>query len=300
MAEALVKAGQHKVTAISREGSQSKLPKGVHVQHVNYNEPSTIVKALRGQDCLIVTMAVSAPQDQQTKLLDSAIEAGVRWILPNEWGIDADKEDLLNDVLRGGKSAAARDHILKSNGSFIGVCTGFWYEWSLCFPAAYGFDLINRRVTFYDDGNTKISTSTWQQVGRAVTSLLSLPEHAEDGKGLGLDQYRNQLLFINSFVVSQREIFESALRVTGTKAEDWEISYQPSEERYQQGKEKLFAGDRTAFAQVLYSRVLYKDGSGNLTLDHTMANEALGLTKEDLDQATKRALERVQELGPNR
>lgn len=48
--------------------------------------------------------------------------------------------------------------------SYIGLSTGFWYEWSLAIPAAYGIDLINHTATLFDEGETKISTSTWPQV----------------------------------------------------------------------------------------------------------------------------------------
>jgi len=48
--------------------------------------------------------------------------------------------------------------------SYIALSTGFWYEWSLAIPAAYGLDFANRSMTFFDEGETKILTSTWPQV----------------------------------------------------------------------------------------------------------------------------------------
>lgn len=48
--------------------------------------------------------------------------------------------------------------------SYISISTGFWYEWSLAMPAAFGIDFANRAVTFFDEGDTKICTSTWPQV----------------------------------------------------------------------------------------------------------------------------------------
>lgn len=47
---------------------------------------------------------------------------------------------------------------------YISLATGFWYEWSLAIPAAYGIDLLNHTATFFDDGDAKITTSTWPQV----------------------------------------------------------------------------------------------------------------------------------------
>lgn len=73
------------VTAITRENSTSKLPEGVRIKHVNYDDLSTIVDALRGQDCFIITLSVTAPRDTQDKLIKAAAEAKVPWVMPNEW-----------------------------------------------------------------------------------------------------------------------------------------------------------------------------------------------------------------------
>lgn len=48
--------------------------------------------------------------------------------------------------------------------SFISVVTGFWYEYTLANPGAYGFDLNNQAVTLFGEGKAKVSTSTWPQV----------------------------------------------------------------------------------------------------------------------------------------
>ena len=48
--------------------------------------------------------------------------------------------------------------------SYLAVVTGFWYEFSLAKPANYGIDFVNRTATLFDEGETKISTSTWPQV----------------------------------------------------------------------------------------------------------------------------------------
>ena len=48
--------------------------------------------------------------------------------------------------------------------SYIAVSTGFWYEWGLAVPVAFGIDFANRTVTLFDEGETKISMSTLPQV----------------------------------------------------------------------------------------------------------------------------------------
>ena len=57
--------------------------------------------------------------------------------------------------------------------SYIAVSTGFWYEWSLAIPAGFGIDFANHTVTLFDEGETKISTSTLAQVHLQIVKQFS-------------------------------------------------------------------------------------------------------------------------------
>lgn len=190
-------------------------------------------------------------------------------------------------------SAALRKAIIElGKCNFISVSTGFWYEWSLAIPSAFGIDLINRTATFFDDGETKITTSTWPQVGRAVAALLSLPIRPEgSNQEACLENFMNKVVYIKSFTVSQKDMLESALRVTGTKESDWTISKEPATERWANGLKEMQEGSRIGFAKMLYTRVFYQDGAGNIDHKGTL-NSLLDLPTEDIDEATKIAIER--------
>ena len=162
----------------------------------------------------------------------------------------------------------------------------------MIFPDAYGFDFKNRAVTFFDEGTVKINTSTWPQVGRAVAALLSLkrgPDGGED-KAPHLTQYGNRFVYVSSFLVSQKDMFDSILRVTGTKAGDWKISHEASKQRYEDGVEAFKKGDRMGFLKLMYTRVFFPDGAGAFEESKGVMNEVLGLVREDLDEATERAI----------
>ncbi|KAK5019953.1 hypothetical protein BJ546DRAFT_907814 [Cryomyces antarcticus] len=294
----LLKTGKHTVTAITRTDSNSALPEGVEVKKVDYDNQSSLVEALRGQDALIITMGAMAPPEQQSKLIQAAAEANVPWILPNEWSPDSANEALVKDVFVFEKMPKAREHIEKlGKSSYIAVTTGFWYEWSLAIPAAYGFNLANHTVTLFDDGEAKISTSTWPQVGRAVASLLSLPIQAEgESRDRCLDRFKNSLVYVSSFTVSQKDMLDSVLRVTHTGLDDWTVTKEPSKERYTKGIEAMQKGDRMGFARMMYSRVFYPDDCGNYEKTRGTINKLLGLPKEDLDEATKAAIQRSMEV----
>lgn len=294
-----MKTGKHKVSAITRADSTSVLPEGLEVTKVDYNDQPSLVKALQGQDALVVTMAPGAPSDTETKLIEAAATAKVPWIIPNGWGPDITNESLSKESLVGDEIHATHQHITDLGvSSYISMSTGFWYEWSLSIPPAYGFDFPNRTVTLFDDGNAKINTSTWPQCGRAVASLLSLkvsPDGSDD-KGPFLDQFKNKFVYTSSFTVSQRDMLDSVLRVTGTKLDDWAVISEPSHERYAKGMEQMKGGDRMGFVKVLYTRVFFPDGSGNVENTKGLQNSILGLPKEDLDEYTKLAMKRAEEM----
>lgn len=132
VADALIKNGKQRITAISRVGSTSKIPEGVTVKQVDYDNHASLVESLVGQDALVITMGAMAPPDQQEKLIKAAAEANVPWVLPNEFGGDGLDEEAGKDIMLGPPKKKVRDLIEKTGkSSWIGICCGFWYEYSL-------------------------------------------------------------------------------------------------------------------------------------------------------------------------
>ncbi|KIW83944.1 hypothetical protein Z517_03190 [Fonsecaea pedrosoi CBS 271.37] len=302
IARALLKTGKHRLTAISRADSQSTVPEGIAVKKVDYAKPATLVDALRGQDVLIITMAVTAPPETETKLIEAAAAAGVPWVLPNEYSTDPRNAALQQETFIGAAKDAARRRIEELGVSaWISFTCSFWYEYSLSAgPASYGFDFPNRTVILYGDGNTKINTTTWLQCGRAAAALLSLkvlPEDADD-RSATLSRFRNDVLYVSSFRVSQRDMLASVLRVTGDREADWTVLHEDVEARYKAGTEEMKTGDRAGFQKMLYSRVFFPNGDGDFESKYGLHNDLLGLPKEDLDEATKRAVDLAAKGGP--
>ena len=267
------------------------MPDGVDVKRVNYEDPASLVEALQGQDVLIITMAATAPKDQHSKLVKAAAEAKVPWIFPNEHGVGRGDPELAKDTLIGVQKAANRKQIEELGvSSWIGFCCGFWYEYSLALgPFAYGFDFKTKSMFYIDDGNAPINTSTWPQCGRAMAKLLSLkilPDDEND-KSLCLNHFRNDFVYVSSFHVTQKQMMDSVLRVTGDKIEEWKITYENHLERYNAGVKELQSGDRRGFGKLLYARVFYPDGSGSFERSPGTHNEILGLPKEDMDEFTR-------------
>lgn len=233
--------------------------------------------------------------DEADRLIKAAAEAEVPWILPNEFGYNSDNDAVNKDTLTGFPKKAQRKLIEElGKSSWIGVATGYWYEYSLSVGGwSFGFDIKNKEVTFYDEGDVKIHTSTWPQTGKAVANLLSLPITSDDASETTVSSFRNKFAFISSFHVSQQDIFASLLRVTGTTRDEWKISNQPSAARFAFGKQMLQNGDRRGFGLALYARTFFPDGAGTHPGN---ANALLAIPEtEDLDEYTATAVKMAQE-----
>ncbi|KAK0707811.1 hypothetical protein B0H67DRAFT_519808 [Lasiosphaeris hirsuta] len=290
---ALVQSGKHTITALTRPGSTAVLPPGVTRIEVDYNDHAAVVAVLRSQQIqfLIITLSVTAPPETHTLIVTAAAEAGVPYIMPNAYGGDIFDSALgTDDTYTGASLAKCRE--IEAFGpatAFVALCCGFWFEWSLALGESFfGFDIAQRKVTFFDDGKTKITSSTWDQCGRAVAGLLSLPE------SVVAEKFRNGPVYTASFTISQRDILDSLHRVLGTKDEDWEIRYQGTRERVAEGMKELSEGNRLGFAKALYSRGFFPSGGGNHEASKGLHNGILGLEKEDIDGAVKRTVAMVE------
>ncbi|GKU06016.1 isoflavone reductase family protein [Fusarium langsethiae] len=294
---ALLQTGKHTVTALTREDSNSKLPDGVVAAYIDYNDEASIVAALKNQQFLIITMAPTAPRDTHRKLVQAAAKAGVPYVMPNGFMGDIEQVKLGDDILLGPAAKANRDEIEKLGMQWVTICCGFWYDYSLAGgEQRFGFDLDNRSVTFYDNGKTKNSTSTLSQVGRAVAKVLSLEELPVDeaDDSLTLSNFLNKPVNIKSFVISQKDMFDSVKRVTNTSDTDWAIAYESTKKRYEEGMGLVKSGNMTGFSKLLYARAFFPEDPSDLS--GKAHNDLLGLPEESLDDATKAGIDLVKVL----
>ncbi|KGO42643.1 hypothetical protein PEX1_016500 [Penicillium expansum] len=291
-AQSLLQTGQHEVTALTRKDSQGKVPEGVRSVQVNYDDDDSLVKALNGQQFLVITLSVRAPEDLHARITAAAAKAGVSYIMPNAYGFPISPEGVKDGDLYGKRVISRIDDAQNGGSSSVTMPCGFWYEWSLaCGEQWFGFTIKDRKVTFFDDGTRVVSASTWDQCGRALAALLSLPE---SGETPALADFKNKEVRINSFRVSQRDMLDSLHRVLGTTDSDWEITHESVAKRLADGAEEMAKGVFTAIPKMLYGSVfLPTNKEGDFAGTMELANDILGLPKEDLDEATKRVVDMV-------
>lgn len=242
-------------------------------------------------------MAPNAPKDTHSKLVHAAAKAGVPYIMPNGYAGDIEQVKLGEDTLLGPIAKANRDEIERLGMKWITVCCGFWFDYSLAGgESRFGFDFEKKTLTLYDDGNVKNSTSTLAQVGRAVAKVLSLKELPDDeyDNSLTVSSFLNRAVYLNSFVVSQNDLFESVKRVTGTSDADWTVTHESNKKRYDDGMAQVKRGDMSGFSKLLYARAFFPEDPSDLSAK--AQNELLCLPKEDLDEATKDGIALVEVL----
>jgi NmrA-like family protein len=282
-----------KFTAITREGSTNTIPDGVPVKKVNYDSHDSLVAALKGHDALLITMSAFAPPETSGKLIAAAKDAGVQWIIPNEFGNDGRDGQINKEIILGSMKTPIRRKIEELGMSWVGIACGFWYEFSLAGgPDRYGFDFPNKKLILFDEGEARMPTSTFPQTGLAVARTLALKIFPEDenDKSLTLDSVRNSYVDFASFNITQKEMFASVLRVTGDKESDWTVTKEPAEPYFKDAVEQLQkTGNRKFFGRLMYVRLFFPDA--NWADRYGLDNEKLGLPKEDVDEFTKIAIQ---------
>ena len=286
----LLASGKHTVTAITRIDSKSELPEGVKVAKVNYDDHNSLVEAFKGQEVLIISLSVMAPRGSQATLIETAAEAGVAWIMPNEYSPDfgdTENPQYGKDAILGPGIVEARQHIERLGVNWVGLVCSFWYPHCIAHEKTpYGFDIPNKAVTFFDDGETKVTQSTLEQAGRAVAGLFGLPI---EGSSPCLNDWKNRPCYCSSFTLSQKEMFAAILAVTDSKESEWNIEYEPSTERFKRSQELLQQGDRAGVLGCMVTRVFYRDGAGDYS--SLVENQKLGIAEENVEKVTRKAVE---------
>ncbi|KAI0538701.1 hypothetical protein GGR58DRAFT_282506 [Xylaria digitata] len=266
----LVDAG-FAVTVLTREGSTATFPAGVVSKAVDYSSVGSLTSALEGQDALVSTIATVAVAGQQP-LVDAAVAAGVRRIIPSEFGISTRflGKEPIGTILQGKIKTLNYIHEKsKQNPSFTwtGISTGLFFDWGLE-HGSIGLDKTTKTATIYDSGNEPYQASNLPHIGKAIAAVLKRPEVTT-----------NRYISIASFNPTQRQVLETAEKITGEK---WTVNQLSASEQQRIGTEKLSKGDYSAFSNLLKKRV-YGDGAGLAVQGPDNALDLLGLEEDDLE-----------------
>ncbi|MCJ1471548.1 hypothetical protein MMC13_000188 [Lambiella insularis] len=274
------------VSVLSRASSKSTYPSSVHqitIPDDVFSQPreaaiAALTTALRGQDALIVTIAGSHV-DEQVLLADACVAAGVKRMMPADFGScdSADEYTLELLPLFKGK-ARVRRHLQslaeKAGGTFswTAIISGHFFDYGLgC--RLLQVDLAKRTATIFDGGNIKFSASNLDTIGLAVTRVLQKEEVTKD-----------RLLYVQSVHITQNEVLAALEEATGEK---WKVTHAKSEDAIAEHKVKAYEGDADAIEEIVSVHgIVASDWVGK----EDFANEMLGLEAESLDETVTRVL----------
>ncbi|KAK4903524.1 hypothetical protein LTR49_026850 [Elasticomyces elasticus] len=99
-----------------------------HVKVINYFDLSTIVESVKGQNALAISLNGMIYKDTETKLLEAADKAGVKWVL----AMRKRESRPFHRYKRMTSTAATRKAIADlGKSSYLAVSIGSWYKWSV-------------------------------------------------------------------------------------------------------------------------------------------------------------------------
>ncbi|PWO26950.1 hypothetical protein PtrARCrB10_04511 [Pyrenophora tritici-repentis] len=279
-----LKASEFDIFVLNRRTSKSVYPKTKVITVPDDLNVDEVAKALREKniDALIITIAGSHV-DSQKKLIDAAFKAGVKRMMPAEFGSCDSADEQTNEILplmKGKK--VVRDYLLtlqdkeREDGmgklTWTSLITGHFFDWGMT-CGLLKFDLKARKAYILDGGNIKFSATNLDFIGKAVVKIL---EKA--------DETANKLLYVHGLHVTQLEVLAALEKATGEKFERID---QNSKEELDVARPKMLEGDGEAREEVV---AVWGIVAADWKEKEGFANSLLGLQEEDLDEVIRRVV----------
>ncbi|KAH7123263.1 NmrA-like family protein [Dactylonectria estremocensis] len=276
--DGLIASSKFEITAISRQESNATFPTGVTVRKTDFTD-ADLQAAFKGHDVVISALGAGG-FDEQKKLVDAALSAGVKHFLPSEFSASVEDEAVLQLLPLFGQKKELIKYLQskESTGlSWTGIAISGLFDWGLE-TGFLGFDLAKHTATIWDDGSKVFTLTNKQQLVDAVVSVL---EHHRET--------RNRYIYVYSVETSQNEILASLEKATGAK---WDVTTTTTDEQIEAAGKLLSVGDFTG-AFILVRATLFGSTAGlrsNYAKEENLANGILGLETETVQETVDRVL----------
>nr|RBQ83600.1 hypothetical protein FVER53263_13271 [Fusarium verticillioides] len=175
--------GSYEVVILSRGSEVADLPKGVTWRQVDYNDKSALVDAMQGIDTVLSFLAMFDQNEAfelHKKLIDAAIEAGVRRVAPSEWASASNsgiahyqyKDEVRKYLEEVNSDQQKIEYCLFQPGVFTDYC-GYPHATTKHFNTSCRFaDFQNRRAIIPDGDDAPITLTTVRDMSRLVAHAL--------------------------------------------------------------------------------------------------------------------------------
>lgn len=132
----LLAAKRFNITLITRAESTTKFPTdpSITVKAADYSSHDSLVEAFKGNEAAVFILHFSALEETQKDLIRAAAAAGVKYILPTEFGADNAVEKLSSSVPINAMKAGPRSLIEELSTQYpgltwIGLVTNPWFDY---------------------------------------------------------------------------------------------------------------------------------------------------------------------------
>lgn len=270
------------ITLLQRISSKTPLDPKLRTILVPDNYPHVdLVAAFRGHDAVVNAMsAIKFPE--QKRLIDAAVEAGVKRWFASEFGLDNSRPDAQaenNLFLNKGMTRAYLQELAAADKlEWTSIACGIWIKWAMACDFL-GMHVHQNKMVLYDNGNAHWTATTEENTAKAVAELLTRK----------VDYGRNRNVFLSDFVVSQRELLAEIERQTGTK---YEVENIDSAKWIADHQAAYAAGTHTAVFGLIEAAFALGERFG-ANFEHSgveISNEALGLKKYTLEDVVRISL----------
>ncbi|PBP22650.1 NAD(P)-binding protein, partial [Diplocarpon rosae] len=207
----LLESRLFELTVLTREPGSYNFPAEVKVAKVDYTNLESLTEALVRQDALISAVA-SPVVSVQRLLIDAAVKAGVKRVIPSEFGNDTKNAETRKLPVYAAK-VEIEEYLdtlaVKGAISYTLLYNGPFLDWGL--RNGIFFNFKERKADIYDGGDQKFSTSRLSTVGKAVRRILTHPRETSD-----------RAIRVKDIDVSQNQLLKLAQALT--PGEEWQLT----------------------------------------------------------------------------
>ncbi|GBC02778.1 hypothetical protein RclHR1_04810009 [Rhizophagus clarus] len=244
IADAFLNDGSYDVKILRRkpktENEKANLlaSKGAEIVYIDYDQKDDLVEALKGSDVVISVLGYSDGKlyENQIPLLTAAKEASVKRFIPSEFG----SEFKVGVHPTPDGKIKFEEAVMKSGLEYTIIFNGLFQE----FLSWIGFDVKNKKATFYADGNKKLHTTSLADVGRYTVETLKMPEA------------RNAVIKVAGATMSLNEYLQEFEKITGSK---WEVVVDEEVKHRYKNKIDPIPSPEEDFKATLVQNEQYKD-----------------------------------------
>lgn len=288
--KALLAEPSFTVTILTRASSSAKFPPGIPIKTVSdAYTVEELTQAFTGQDAVVSAISTTpvTKDDLAFRIIDAALAAGVKRLIPSEFGANNLDPRAANLVpvyeLKGKMLQYLIQKADESGGAltWTSISCGSWLDWGLD-PAKsgnfLGIDVKGRKATVWDTGRSRFSVTTSENTGLGVARALLNP-----------DATANKQVFLSDFVTDVREIIGSLERQTGEK---WAVEEKESGPAMRELRNRFDKGEFEAtFGLLAISFVGDVEVGYDFEKEQKVWNGELGLPEQSLDGVVRSAIE---------